>query len=220
MKFEILATGSKGNCVVLNDIIAIDMGIPFKTVKTYLKQLQLVLLTHEHQDHFKTSTIRTLAAERPTLRWCCPPWLATELSMSVLKQNIDIAHMDNELDYGIFKIKPFRLKHNVPNCGYFITFGSKHGKRTVFYATDCNNLDGVDAKNCDLYLIEGNYTEKDIIERMRNKHETGDFAYERHVLKNHLSVEKAEQFIANNAGPKSQYILLHEHTEKRRNDNG
>ena len=211
MNYEILATGSTGNCVILNDIIAIDMGVPFKAIKSHYKQLQLVLLTHEHQDHFKTSTIRTLAAERPTLRWCSPTWLVPKLAELVDKRNIDIiSQIGCELDYKLFTVKSFSLPHNVPNCGYLIT----QNEKTAFYATDCNNLDGVEAKNCDLYLIEGNYTEKDIIERMKNKHETGDFAYERHVLKNHLSVEKAEKFIANNADPKSQYILLHEHVGK------
>lgn len=48
MKYEILATGSSGNCVIINDSIAIDMGIPFKKIKPYAKQLRLVLLTHVH----------------------------------------------------------------------------------------------------------------------------------------------------------------------------
>ena len=48
MKYEILATGSKGNCVIINDEIAIDMGVTYKKISPYLKQLKLVLLTHIH----------------------------------------------------------------------------------------------------------------------------------------------------------------------------
>lgn len=48
MKYEILATGSKGNCTIINDEIAIDMGIPYKKIHPYAKRLKLVLLTHIH----------------------------------------------------------------------------------------------------------------------------------------------------------------------------
>lgn len=48
MDFEILSTGSKGNCVILNKTIAIDMGIPFKNLLAHYMSLQLVLLTHIH----------------------------------------------------------------------------------------------------------------------------------------------------------------------------
>jgi hypothetical protein len=48
MDFEIISTGSKGNCVVLNGNIAIDMGVPFKAIKSVYSKLQLVLVTHIH----------------------------------------------------------------------------------------------------------------------------------------------------------------------------
>lgn len=48
MNYEVLATGSTGNCVILNGSIAIDIGVPYKTVKPYAKGLRLVLLTHVH----------------------------------------------------------------------------------------------------------------------------------------------------------------------------
>lgn len=48
MKYEILASSSSGNCLIIENIIAIDMGISFKKLKEYNKSLQLVLLTHLH----------------------------------------------------------------------------------------------------------------------------------------------------------------------------
>lgn len=48
MEYEILASGSSGNCVIINDIIAIDMGIPYRNLKDYYKNIRLVLLTHVH----------------------------------------------------------------------------------------------------------------------------------------------------------------------------
>lgn len=46
--YEIIATGSRGNCVIVNGSIAIDMGVPFKKTQHIYKNLQLVLLTHVH----------------------------------------------------------------------------------------------------------------------------------------------------------------------------
>lgn len=48
MVCEVLKTGSTGNCVLLNETIAFDMGIPFRTIKPYAKQLSLVLISHVH----------------------------------------------------------------------------------------------------------------------------------------------------------------------------
>jgi hypothetical protein len=48
MEYEILASGSSGNCAIINHSIAIDMGISFKKIEPYVNDLQLVLLTHIH----------------------------------------------------------------------------------------------------------------------------------------------------------------------------
>ena len=48
MNYEVLATGSSGNCVIINESIAIDIGAPYKKIKPYAKNLRLVLLTHVH----------------------------------------------------------------------------------------------------------------------------------------------------------------------------
>lgn len=48
MNYEIVSTGSNGNCVIINESIAIDIGVPFKRISPYAKNLKLVLLTHVH----------------------------------------------------------------------------------------------------------------------------------------------------------------------------
>ena len=70
MTYDIIATGSSGNCVIINGEIAIDMGIPMKKLREsgYIKGLKLVLLTHAHSDHFNSATVRALHKERPALR--------------------------------------------------------------------------------------------------------------------------------------------------------
>lgn len=62
------------------------------------------------------------------------------------------------------------IPHDVPNCAWHIfAFADEGGqlrRNEVFYATDCGSLDGVEAKDYDLYLIEANYGEEEIQERM------------------------------------------------------
>ena len=59
MKYEIIATGSKGNAVLINDIL-VDCGIPFKRLKPYLYEVNTLLITHEHSDHVKATTLRAI----------------------------------------------------------------------------------------------------------------------------------------------------------------
>ena len=206
--FEILATGSAGNAIIINDTILIDCGVPFKTIRDHYKKLKLVLLTHIHGDHFNKSTIRRLARERPTLRFGCCQWLVKPLlSAGVDPRNIDVMEPDVAYRYGAFDIIPVSLVHDVPNCGYKIHFSDSK----MFYATDTNNLNGIVAKNYDLYMVEANYGEEEIRQRIAAKKEAGEYAYEYKVLQNHLSVEKCNDFLYRNMGPKSEYVYLHQH---------
>ena len=77
--YNIIATGSKGNAVVIEHEILIDCGVPFKALTAEWKTLKLVLLTHIHCDHFQPSTLRLLASNRPTLRFACCDWLCKPL---------------------------------------------------------------------------------------------------------------------------------------------
>lgn len=209
--FEIIASGSKGNAVVLNKTVLVDCGVSYRALAPYVPGLRLVLLTHVHRDHFRKATIRRLAAERPTLRFGCCQWLvAPLLGAGVSAANIDVMDFDTIYRYSACEVTPVPLCHNVPNCGYKVHF--RAGK--VIYATDTNNLDGIYAPNYDLYLIEANYEDEEIKARIASKKESGEYAYEMQVLKNHLSKAKCDAFIYRNIGPSGVYVYMHQHREK------
>lgn len=46
--YNIIATGSKGNAVVIDQKILIDCGVSFKALSKVYRALKLVLLTHIH----------------------------------------------------------------------------------------------------------------------------------------------------------------------------
>lgn len=211
MTYNIISTGSKGNAVILNDFILIDCGVPYKLIKPYINNLKIVLLTHIHGDHFMPSTIRRIAAERPTLRFGCGKWLVRDLiDCGVQKWRIDIYSPNTFNEYSFVTLSMVTLNHNVPNCGYKIFMNDEK----IFYATDTNDLRGIIAKDYDLYMLEANYEDEEIQERIKRKEENGEYAYERQVLHNHLSKAKCNDFIVRNAGIGSRFVYLHGHTEE------
>ena len=211
--YNIISTGSKGNAVIIEKHILIDCGVPFKALQPFYKDFKLVLLTHIHSDHFNRTTIKRLAKERPTLRFGCCNWLVKPLvDCGVKATNIDVMRFDYMKCYGICNVIPVALKHNVPNAGYKIHFPS--GK--LIYCTDTNNLNGIVAKNYDLYLIEANHKEAEILEKIETKQANGEYAYEIQAFHNHLSKEKADNFIYKNIGPKGTYVYMHCHEDIRK----
>lgn len=213
MNYNIISTGSQGNAVVVDDIILIDCGVSFKALKDVYKELQIVLLTHIHADHFKRSTIKRLAKERPALRFGCCEWLANELvEAGVSWRNIDVFEIGKVYDYEVFKVSPVKLYHNIPNCGYRIF---SNGEKAI-YATDTGHLQGITAKGYDLYMIEANYTDDDLQERVNAKLEAGEYCYELNVANRHLSHEQASEWLMDNIGEKSEYVFLHAHKDKSR----
>lgn len=211
MKAGILATGSAGNAVILNKGILIDIGIPYKPLKSSQNDLKIVLLTHIHSDHFKPSTVKKIASARPSLRWAAGEWMVGSLlKAKVSKTQIDVLEMNRRYDYGAFQVEPFPLVHDVPNCGWKIWMGGE----SALYATDTGSMAGIEAKDFSLYLLEANHDEKEIMERIREKEAAGEYAYERRVIRTHLSYQQANDFIYENAGPNSEYLYLHQHQER------
>lgn len=209
--YKILSTGSKGNAVIVHDFALIDCGVPYRMIQPYIGQLKLVLLTHIHSDHFRASTIRRIAAERPTIRFACGRWLTPHLAQAgVPVSNIDIMEPSIMYGYGLLNIIPVELVHDVPNFGYKLHF--RDGK--VFYATDTNSLNGIRAHHYDLYMVEANYEDDVIQQKISEKKAAGEYAYEVRVLKTHLSKAECDNWLYANMSPHSEYVYLHCHEDK------
>jgi len=210
ISYDILSTGSSGNAVIVEKNILIDAGVPWKMLSDKAKDLKLVLLTHSHGDHFKPSTIKRLANERPTLRFACCAWLTPMLTaIGVPARQVDTLKSGTMYGYGICNVIPFEVKHNVQNCGWKVWMPS--GK--LVYCTDMNNLNGIVAPRYDLYMIEANYDENDIQDKIAEKKADGMYAYERNVIHNHMSRQKADDWLYRNMGANSAYIYMHCHKD-------
>lgn len=212
MRYDVIATGSSGNAVLINGAILIDCGVSYKKLSPYVGGLRLVLLTHVHSDHFKPRTAAALQRERPALRWGCCAWMVKPLlDAGVSARAIDLFAPDEPAIYAGLELDamPFALTHNVPNCGWKL-YDAKRGE-SVFYATDTGTLDNISLPGLDWYFIEANRTEAEFDAAIAAKKAAGQFAYEEAARRNHLSREQAEAWLARNAGPHSHYVFLHQH---------
>lgn len=204
MIFNVLSSSSKGNAIIYHDEVLVDCGVSFKMLKPHYKSLRLVLLTHAHGDHFKESTITRLAKERPTLIFMCGIHLIDKLKAAGVK-NIHVVEETKSYQVGKYIISPIKLYHNVENYGYRI-FKEQH---KIIHATDTVTLEGITAKNYDLYAIEFNFDEDTIQDIIDAKKEKGEFSYEMDATQNHLSFQRAEKFIQENKGERGEVIKLH-----------
>lgn len=201
---NVVSSGSHGNAVIYHQSILVDIGVSYKKIEPYKSQIQLVLLTHEHlSDHLNIAALKKLCHERPLMRVGCGQFMNKFLDGI---KNIDILESGVIYDYGNFKISPIVLYHDVPNFGYRI-FKNVH--KTI-HVTDTAHLEGVTAKDYDLYAIESNYSEENIHKSIAEIEKRGEYAYQRGAINSHLSDQQAKDFIFANANVNSKILRLHE----------
>jgi phosphoribosyl 1,2-cyclic phosphodiesterase len=204
--YKILSTGSEGNAVIYFDTVMVDCGIAFALIKNYIKDIQLILLSHEHCDHFNLSTLKKIQFERPCIRIGCGEFMTEKLSGI---RNIDVMEIGKIYNYGTFKISPVRLYHDTPNFGYRIFNDSKK----IFHATDTFTLEGITAKGYDLYALEANYDEAHIWDVIEEKRLRGEYAHQKGAINSHLSIQQAQNFVLRNASDNYEFITLHQSAE-------
>jgi hypothetical protein len=201
---NVIASGSTGNCEIYHGCIAVDMGVPYSKIEPYKNQVQIVLLTHTHLDHFNINTIKKLSFERPALRFGIGEHMV-EFMKDI--RNVDVYKIGKLYDYGSFQIKAVALYHDVVNIGYKIY----KGDYKIFRATDTAHLDGITAPGFNLFCIESNYDEDTIQESIAAVEASGGFAYQKGAINSHLSEQQAREFIYRNRCEDSKVVRLHQH---------
>ena len=211
MIYNVLATGSSGNATIIENKILLDCGVSFAKLKKYYRKLKLVFISHIHSDHFNKTTVRMLAKERPTLRFAVGDFLVKDLiDCGVSKKNIDVLYLGKKLNYKGFSLQPVYLYHDVKNYGLRLFIQEKK----VLYATDTSTLEGITAKNYDLYLVEANYSDDELKQRIKEKIENNEYVYEKRVVETHLSLEQCNSFLVDNMGDNSEAVYMHQHQRK------
>lgn len=206
---KIIASGSDGNGVILNGNVMIDCGVSFKRIEQHMPGIRLVLLTHSHSDHFRKATVKRIVKDYPSVRFGAGAHMLPLLN-EIPGIHADIMVPGTAYGYGICTVEPVELVHNVPNYGWKV----KSPEGRAIYCTDTNSLEGVEAVGYDLYLIEANHGEAEIERRISEKISRGEYSYEVGAKQNHLSREKAEEFIRKNMRSNGRCIYMHKHRER------
>lgn len=48
MTYEIISSCSKGNCIIIENVLMLDLGVAYKKVKDKLKNIKLIFISHSH----------------------------------------------------------------------------------------------------------------------------------------------------------------------------
>lgn len=216
MKYEIIGSSSKGNCLIFNDYLMIDCGVTYAKLKDWIKNVKIILLTHIHSDHYLKSTIKKIAYNHPNIKFVCGEWLVDNLVKDgVSKKNIYVVDNTKTYTFGSFILTPIETYHDVRNMSYKINFMPI----TMYYATDTSKLDYLDClRNLDYYFVEANYSREELEQRIEEKMLNGDYVYEKRVLNSHMSMEDTNEFLMEMMGDNSKCIYCHQHLEKGENN--
>lgn len=196
IEWEIISSGSKGNCVIIDDVM-VDCGVSFKRIKEHLYDINYLLLTHIHSDHINSSTLENIINLFPKI---------TIIGNYQIAQMYDIDIIGNSgftIRSPSFEVTPFECFHDVVTQGYTWCVDGKN----IIYATDTSSLENAPSLKFDYLFIESNHDEKKL-EMARNKSKYGYDPYK--GGKRHLSTQQCKTFYyLNRRNNESQLIELH-----------
>lgn len=209
MKIQIIASGSKGNCTLIeskNTRILIDAGINYPRIKASLeknnidpKTIDGVIISHTHSDHI--GGLASLIKKIDTNVFIKEE-LFKEIKKVIPEKNIQIIE-DQNITINDLDIELINASHDVPAFGFIISDGDKK----ILYLTDTGYINRryyEKVKNLDAYIIESNHDEKMLME--------GPYPYilKQRVIsdKGHLSNRYTGSFLNKSIGNKTKYIVL------------
>lgn len=201
LSFLILGSGSKGNATLIYDettLIQIDMGIPLsrvkdglKSLKKNLKDIEAVLITHEHSDHI--STLPLYHGKIPTYA-----------SEGTLLHPSMLIKPGEPFTIGDLTIEPLSVSHDAVNpVGYLI----KTLDRSLVYITDTGYLSEENLtkiKGATYYIIESNHDYKMLL----HSHRPASLKHRIHSDVGHLSNSDSAFYMASVVSSATKGIYL------------
>lgn len=200
LNYKIIASGSKGNCVIIENIM-IDAGVPYKDIKEELYDIDYLLYTHCHGDHFKESTFKRIRKEFPNIVIA-----GNSTLMEVANTDFDIIVKDNvPFEIGDYVVTPFPGIHDVEVHGFEWYVGNIH----VLYMTDSNTVEFAPTEDkYDYLFLESNHSETKLRTAFRKSKKFGYNAYANG--KRHLSTKQSKEFyLLHRRSKESEWIELH-----------
>ena len=169
MRLCSIASGSSGNCIYVGSEAAhllVDVGISGRKTEAGLKELELsgkdidgILITHEHADHIQGLGVIARKYEIPIY--------ATAGTIAAMQTCAGLGNVDPELYHEVredqkFTIKdltinPMRISHDAAQPTAFVL---RQGRKSMGVMTDLGRYDGYIVErlqNLDVLLLEANH---------------------------------------------------------------
>jgi Cft2 family RNA processing exonuclease len=196
MNYKIISSSSKGNCVIVNDVM-IDCGVPFNKIKNDLYDIKYLLITHIHSDHLNKITLEQIMRKFPTIKIIGNYEVHQTMHTHVIANSgFDVVTED-------YIFTPFECEHDVVCFGYTWQFEGLE----IIYATDTSTLKNAPVKKYDYFFIESNHDEqklKDAISEYKGSYSPFLSG------KRHLSTQQAKAFYyLHRRSKESPFIELH-----------
>lgn len=209
MKLRVLASGSGGNCYLLQssegETLIIECGVDVKEIKKAMNfnfsKVVGCLVTHEHKDHCKEALRLAMLgvpiyASKGTLK------TIFELPGRVFKQEIILEEM-KPCRIGSFKVVPFEVKHDAREPLGFLITHKECG--TILFATDTYYIP-YSFKDFDVNhaMVECNYSKEILmynnqLEKLKDR-----------IMHSHFELEDVKEFFrANQFTELRDVVLLH-----------
>ena len=210
MKYNIIGSSSKGNSIIVENVLMLDCGVSYSKIKEYLPKVKLIFISHVHKDHLNPTTVQKIAYNFPKIKFLTG---STEVVQKLVKSKVPMKNIfyietingSRWFDLGIISIKLEPLEHDVENyCLHFDIYGKKG-----IYIVDTNNVDNINAKNYDLFLVENNYQESVLKRHIQECVDEGQLRYLNRVPHTHLSKSQCDDFLIKNMGKNSIFNYIH-----------
>jgi phosphoribosyl 1,2-cyclic phosphodiesterase len=214
MEICVLYSGSSGNSLLVRSedaAVLVDAGLSGKAIVSALdeagtdpRELDGILITHEHIDHIKGAGIISRRFDLPIYTNCATWETAESLLGRIAEENKKYLEPGDCLELGSLKIEPFSVSHDAADP---VGFSFTEGEFRFGMATDLGCPTEVVKKNlvnADCILLEANHD----VEMLQ----VGSYPWS--VKKRisseygHLSNDAAGCFLSELIGGKTEHVFL------------
>lgn len=198
IQYQIIGSGSSGNCVIINDLM-FDIGLPFKDIHKYLFKVKYILVSHVHGDHLKISTYHQIRKKFPNIL------LIGDIEVHERARMDIVAHPNEPIKLGSCTILPFLAPHDVEVLGWTWQFDNKD----LLYVTDTYSLENVPEHKYDYFFLEANHDQHKVDAIMNDDIKRYGYSAVDGSLR-HMSTQDSKKFFyLHRRNKDSAWIRLH-----------
>lgn len=199
LNYHIENSNSSGNCVIIEDMM-VDIGLSYKRIEPFLKDIKYIFITHTHGDHLKTSTYWAIRDNYPNIIIMGNLGVYDKVDGSLNIVTVD--DIPIILDDGV-RLTPFDVQHSVQCQGFTLNYDNGSD---IIYVTDSAGTADWKRGKYDYLFLESNHCEY-----VLNTLDLSKYNY--NVLdatRNHTSQQESRDFyLLNRKDKKSKWVELH-----------